>query len=139
MVSTRQLLTGISCAPTQKPVILTRFRSWEIGTETEALLEYEWSRLSVANPHIFPLPNTLPANYNASDVLNIAENVVANMPPNATTLIDGDGAAGDPASTFSCCSCFFLYQLIMILIFDRTSIFICRPWHGGFVEKLDSP
>jgi hypothetical protein len=78
-------------------LIQSATHSWELGTATEALLEQEWKDLSVYNPGVFPLPDTLSGGY-AGDVLDIAKLVVSRMGPNDVVLIDGDGAAGDPAS-----------------------------------------
>ncbi|TFY55339.1 hypothetical protein EVG20_g9357 [Dentipellis fragilis] len=72
--------------------------SWEIGTLAEALTELEWPALSVFSPNSIPPPRKLPAHENANDVLQIAEQVVANKAPGSLPLIDGDGAVGDPAS-----------------------------------------
>jgi rhamnogalacturonyl hydrolase YesR len=71
--------------------------SWELGTASEALLELENKDLTVFNPDVFPLPDTLPDGY-AADVINIAKGVIARMPANASSFDDNNGAAGDPAS-----------------------------------------
>ncbi|TFK73011.1 Six-hairpin glycosidase [Pluteus cervinus] len=73
-------------------------KSWEMGTAAEALTEYSWPRLSVFNDFAFPPPSTLPTNYSASDVLNIAQSVVSKKPQGSLALIANDGSAGDPAS-----------------------------------------
>ncbi|KAF9045966.1 Six-hairpin glycosidase [Hymenopellis radicata] len=73
------------------------FQSWELGTATEALLESEWPALSVFNASAFPPPRTLPASSNASDVLEIAYNVVSTKSSDSLTLV-ADSAVGDPAS-----------------------------------------
>ncbi|TFY81789.1 hypothetical protein EWM64_g2222 [Hericium alpestre] len=71
--------------------------SWELGTLAEALTELESPRLSVFSAHSIPPPAHLKPG-EASDVLNLAANIVANKTPSSGPLIDGDGAAGDPAS-----------------------------------------
>ncbi|THH13889.1 hypothetical protein EW146_g6382 [Bondarzewia mesenterica] len=81
-------------------------QSWEIGTAAEALTEWEWSSLSVfGGSGSFPPPSTLGVDNNASDVLAIAEKLIAidigllnKKNPNTLPLINGDGAVGDPAS-----------------------------------------
>ncbi|KAH9175157.1 Six-hairpin glycosidase-like protein [Lactarius sanguifluus] len=86
--------------------------SWELGTLSEALTEFEWPRLGVFSSRSIPPPARL-AHGQAADVLSIAETyavilmslaavssrVVAENPPGAlpAPLITGDGAIGDPA------------------------------------------
>ncbi|KAI0321459.1 Six-hairpin glycosidase [Amylostereum chailletii] len=75
---------------------LISVHSWELGTLAEALTELEYPQYSVFNEKsAFPVHarRELP-----QDVLNISETIIAARLPNMTTLIDGDGAAGDPAS-----------------------------------------
>ncbi|TCD67698.1 hypothetical protein EIP91_012064 [Steccherinum ochraceum] len=74
--------------------------SWELGAEAQALTELEVPSLSVFSNNRLPPPQSpsLSVRKTASDVFNIATTIVRAMPPNSTTLIDGDGAAGDPAS-----------------------------------------
>ncbi|KAI0259577.1 Six-hairpin glycosidase-like protein [Gloeopeniophorella convolvens] len=80
--------------------------SWELGTRAQALLELSAPSFSVLTPHApLPPPSALNASTNASlaDALGIAHAAVAALPPppaNGTgqPLVDGDGAAGDPAS-----------------------------------------
>ncbi|KAF8916804.1 glycoside hydrolase family 105 protein [Mucidula mucida] len=75
----------------------SRCTSWELGTATEALLEYEWPALSVFNTSAFPPPRTLSASSNASDVLGIAYQVVSAKSSDSLTLMQNT-AVGDPAS-----------------------------------------
>ncbi len=91
----------------------SRCTSWELGTATEALLEYEWPALSVFNTSAFPPPRTLSASSNASDVLGIAYQYAIPTPPrtpanasfrvvsakssDSLTLMQNT-AVGDPAS-----------------------------------------
>ena len=52
---------------------LTSGRSWEIGTVTEALLEYSWPQLSVFNnAGSIPPPTQLYAGDYPIDVINIS-------------------------------------------------------------------
>ncbi|KAH9963396.1 Six-hairpin glycosidase [Lactifluus volemus] len=71
--------------------------SWEIGTLAEALTELEWPWLGVFASGSIPPPQSL-AEGVAADVLCIADDVVAQKPPDFLPLINGDGAVGDPAS-----------------------------------------
>ncbi|KAI0347412.1 Six-hairpin glycosidase [Trametopsis cervina] len=73
--------------------------SWELGTAAEALTELHTPALSVFRQTAFPPPrNITPEIGNATAMLNIAYNVVATKNASSLTLIDGDGAVGDPAS-----------------------------------------
>ncbi|KAI0312476.1 glycosyl hydrolase family 88-domain-containing protein [Amylostereum chailletii] len=73
-------------------------RSWELGTLAEALLELDYSSLSVFGDNALPPPVYSTPDVAPQEVLNIATTVVASKPTNLTTLVDGDGAVGDPAS-----------------------------------------
>ncbi|KAA1465984.1 hypothetical protein DENSPDRAFT_830706 [Dentipellis sp. KUC8613] len=72
--------------------------SWELGTLAEALTELSWPSITVFSPHAVPPPERLTAVNNASDVIRIAQSVVASKPPDSLPLVAGDGAVGDPAS-----------------------------------------
>ncbi|KAI0246244.1 Six-hairpin glycosidase-like protein [Lactifluus subvellereus] len=80
--------------------------SWELGTRAQALLELSVPHFSVLTPSVLlPPPSSLNSSDDASlaDVLTIARNAVAALPPppqNGTgqPLFLGDGSAGDPAS-----------------------------------------
>ncbi|KAH9955491.1 Six-hairpin glycosidase-like protein [Russula dissimulans] len=82
--------------------------SWELGTRAQALLELDAPSYSVlTHPATVPPPSSssLNASSNSSlaDVLSIARNAVAVLPPppsNGTgqPLFAGDSSAGDPAS-----------------------------------------
>lgn len=69
-------------------------RSWEFGTCAEALLELKDPNFSVFSPQAFP-HNALPAPSAQIASLRYAK---PHISTNSTTLVDGDGAAGDPAS-----------------------------------------
>lgn len=73
--------------------------SWELGTAAEALTELLAPSLSVFRSTAFPPPASLnPAWGNTTAMMNIATNTVKSKPTDSMTLIDGDGAVGDPAS-----------------------------------------
>ena len=73
--------------------------SWENGTESMAIVDWDYSYLSVFHPGSYPLPSGLSSN-SISMVVDIAQTTMQNKPPSsypAATLLE-DGAAGDPAS-----------------------------------------
>ncbi|PFH52600.1 hypothetical protein AMATHDRAFT_189281 [Amanita thiersii Skay4041] len=72
--------------------------SWELGTAAEALTELSWPALSVFERTAFPPTNHRNASYNAADVLDIANKVMATRPKDSPSLVANDGAAADPAS-----------------------------------------
>ncbi|KAK0206262.1 Six-hairpin glycosidase [Desarmillaria ectypa] len=72
-------------------------KSWELGTATEALLEYSYPEFSVFNSSAFPPGHTLNTTYNASGVLDIAYQVVRAKSNTTMSLVE-DTAVGDPAS-----------------------------------------
>ncbi|KAH8106137.1 Six-hairpin glycosidase [Cristinia sonorae] len=74
--------------------------SWELGAAAQALIELEVPSLSVFSGN--RLPPTKSQNPSvrraATDVFDLATRIVRARPPGSPVLIDGDGAAGDPAS-----------------------------------------
>ncbi|KAK0453338.1 Six-hairpin glycosidase [Armillaria borealis] len=72
-------------------------KSWELGTATEAMLEYSYPEFSVFNSSAFPPEHTLNTTYNASEVLDVASQVVRAKSNTSMTLVE-DTAVGDPAS-----------------------------------------
>jgi hypothetical protein len=82
-------------------------RSWELGTRAQTLLELDAPAFSAVNASA-AVPPALPlspaANASLEAVLEIARAAVAALPAGAAAnasgqpLVDGDGAAGDPAS-----------------------------------------
>ncbi|KAI1363921.1 hypothetical protein F5Y08DRAFT_353976 [Xylaria arbuscula] len=69
--------------------------SWEFGTFSEALLEWYDPHLSVFGASPFPDGKIPVAQVEEVESLSYAQ---PHIWTNSTTLIDGDGAAGDPAS-----------------------------------------
>ena len=70
--------------------------SWEYGTVFEAILEWEYPNLSIWNKPFTPGGDTIP-------VLDVSKNrALSYVKPfirtDNITLVDGDGAAGDPAA-----------------------------------------
>ncbi|KAK0200486.1 hypothetical protein DFS33DRAFT_1277912 [Desarmillaria ectypa] len=70
--------------------------SWELGTATEALLEYSYPKFSVFNSIAFPPGNTLNTPYTASEVFNVTSQAVRAKSNTTMTLVE-DTAVGDPA------------------------------------------
>ena len=54
--------------------------SWEIGTVTEALLEYSWPQLSVFYDGSIPPPRHIFTSYHPDDVVKIATECVVSAP-----------------------------------------------------------
>lgn len=77
------------------------WRSWELGTRAQALLELYAANFSVFDGTV-PPPTTIPSNTTSAiaPVFSIAHNTVSALKNNTGPgpLISGDGAAGDPAS-----------------------------------------
>lgn len=69
--------------------------SWEYGTASEALLELYNPRLSVFSPQAFPAGKVPDSNPRLVPALAFAKRHIR---LDNETLIDGDGASGDPAS-----------------------------------------
>ncbi|VDB90615.1 unnamed protein product [Peniophora sp. CBMAI 1063] len=84
----------ISVDPVKKQAIALASHSWELGTLTEALIEYDSPSLSVFGTGTV---SACKASID-SEVYTIAANIMNSRPANSATLVDGDGAAGDPAS-----------------------------------------
>ncbi|KAG9093439.1 hypothetical protein FRC06_011527 [Ceratobasidium sp. 370] len=71
--------------------------SWELGTATQSLLEYEYPSLSVFGNSAIPPPARLSTGENATMVLAITDRVVQTRPPGVLSFMP-DQAAGDPPS-----------------------------------------
>lgn len=69
--------------------------SWEIGTQTHALIEYDWADLSVFSPGASS--NVDSSSFAKSDVRTIVDRVVDARAVGQTTFWK-DAAVGDPAS-----------------------------------------
>ncbi|KAJ8114876.1 hypothetical protein ONZ43_g4797 [Nemania bipapillata] len=69
--------------------------SWEFGAFSEALLEWYNPDLSVFGPSPFPHGKVPVVQVDKAESLSYAQ---PHIWTNSTTLVDGDGAAGDPAS-----------------------------------------
>ncbi|POS71188.1 hypothetical protein DHEL01_v210418 [Diaporthe helianthi] len=69
--------------------------SWEYGTLSEALLEWYNPEIAVFSKDAFSDGQIPVLDVGATQSLSYA---ITNIRTNSTTLVDGDGAAGDPAS-----------------------------------------
>ncbi|KAJ7709893.1 Six-hairpin glycosidase-like protein [Mycena rosella] len=77
--------------------------SWELGTRAQSLLELYVPDFSVFSSTALPPPTSVPSNTTSAiaPVFSIAHNVVSalkNTTAQPEALVNGDGAAGDPAS-----------------------------------------
>jgi hypothetical protein len=77
-----------------KKAVEVATHSWEYGTVAEALLEWNDYKLAIWND---PFPNGQVPTLNVADVSALSY-IKPHISTSGTTLIDGDGAAGDPAS-----------------------------------------
>ncbi|KAF7338289.1 hypothetical protein MVEN_02054300 [Mycena venus] len=79
-------------------------QSWELGTRAQSLLDLYIPNFSVFSSTGLPPPSSVPSNTTSAiaPVFSIARNVVSALKLNTTSgptaLVNGDGAAGDPAS-----------------------------------------
>jgi len=79
-------------------------QSWELGTRAQSLLDLYVPDFSVFSSTGLPPPASVPSNTTTAiaPVFSIAHNVVSALKLNTTSgpsaLVNGDGAAGDPAS-----------------------------------------
>jgi rhamnogalacturonyl hydrolase YesR len=93
----RAPIDDTTLAKVRANAITSSQRSWEIGTVTEALLEYSWPQLSVFYDGSIPPPRHLFTSDYPDDVVEIATEVVEDKPGNTLALMQ-DGSVGDPAS-----------------------------------------
>ncbi|KAI0693801.1 Six-hairpin glycosidase [Cytidiella melzeri] len=91
--------SGETLAKVEANLLQIATHSWELGTAAQALTELHTPSISVLQQTAFPPPSKLtPKVGNATAMLNIAYNIHATKNASTMTLIDGDGAVGDPAS-----------------------------------------
>jgi len=91
------LIDDATLAKVRANAITSSQMSWEIGTLTEALLEYSWPQLSVFSGNSLPPARRLFTSSYPTDVVQIATNVVKNKPNDSLALMQ-DATVGDPAS-----------------------------------------
>ncbi|MBW0493345.1 hypothetical protein O181_033060 [Austropuccinia psidii MF-1] len=73
--------------------------SWEWGTQTQVILEGFYPSLSVySTNHMLPLSTQDGRLSSPNTLLKLLDRILANRNKTALPIIDGDGAAGDPAS-----------------------------------------
>jgi hypothetical protein len=80
------------------PHSLTCDHSWELGTATQSLFEYEYPSFSVYGDNFLAPPKSLPKSADISKILKITDQVLLTRPPGVLSFMP-DQAAGDPPST----------------------------------------
>ncbi|KAF7363457.1 hypothetical protein MSAN_01001500 [Mycena sanguinolenta] len=99
-----QALSADDAALVAKNLATGAQQSWELGTRAQALLDLYVPDFSVFSSTELPPPTSVPSNTTSAiaPVFSIAQNVVSALKLNSssppTALVNGDGAAGDPAS-----------------------------------------
>ncbi|KAG9100558.1 hypothetical protein FRC06_003974 [Ceratobasidium sp. 370] len=72
--------------------------SWELGTSTQALLEYDYPALSVYGPLALNLPNPPPnASLTPGSIYSVTDRIIQTRNPQVQALVI-DTSVGDPAS-----------------------------------------
>lgn len=79
-------------------MILSECSSWEIGTQTEALLEYDWPALAVFGAQSLP-PANIPPSFGASNVVAIVSRIVNSRAKGQLQFFQ-ETTVGDPASAY---------------------------------------
>lgn len=72
--------------------------SWELGTSTQALLEYDYPSLSVYGSLAQSIPNPLDPSLTPSLVYSVTDRIVQTRNPLVTEAFVYDTAVGDPPS-----------------------------------------
>ncbi|KXT02251.1 hypothetical protein AC578_5087 [Pseudocercospora eumusae] len=100
--------------------------SWEYGTAAEALLELYNPELSVFSKQAFPDGRPPSPDPNNIEALNYAQ---AHIRLDNNTLVDGDGASGDPASLG-------VPAIIIAQTDPKTAVAVARQYaHFGIVPR----
>ncbi|KAH9820750.1 hypothetical protein DFH28DRAFT_1121103 [Melampsora americana] len=87
--------------PPEPSELYSKIPHWEFGTNTEVIVQLKGdSELSVFAPNAsLPLPTTQePALWQPEPLFELVDSILAQRLPNATTITDGEGSSGDPAS-----------------------------------------
>ncbi|GAB1518738.1 hypothetical protein RhiTH_001803 [Rhizoctonia solani] len=72
--------------------------SWELGTSTQALLEYDYPSLSVYGPLGLKIPNPMDASLSPGSVYSVTDRIVQTRNPLIAEGFVSDSAVGDPPS-----------------------------------------
>ncbi|CAE6426019.1 unnamed protein product [Rhizoctonia solani] len=92
-----QLLSPPQIASVEARMLEQSKGSWELGTATQSLFEYEYPLFSVYGDNFMTPPNSLPKFADISKVLKITDQVLLTRPPGVLSFMP-DQAAGDPPS-----------------------------------------
>ncbi|QRV81016.1 cell wall glycoside hydrolase YteR [Ceratobasidium sp. AG-Ba] len=92
-----QLLSSSQLLAVETRMLELSKGSWELGTATQSLLEFEYSSLSVFGGSAVPPPSRLEKGQDMSKVLAITDRVLQTRPPGILSFMQ-DNAAGDPPS-----------------------------------------
>ncbi|KAF8609496.1 hypothetical protein BDV93DRAFT_485133 [Ceratobasidium sp. AG-I] len=72
--------------------------SWELGTSTQALLEHDYSPLSVFGSLALSIPRPLDTNLVPGSIYSVTDRVIQTRNPLVTEAFVSDTSVGDPAS-----------------------------------------
>ncbi|CAE6463927.1 unnamed protein product [Rhizoctonia solani] len=92
-----QLLSSSQIASVEARMLEQSKGSWELGTATQSLFEYEYPLFSVYGDYFMAPPRSLPKFADISKVLKITDQVLLTRPPGVLSFMP-DQAAGDPPS-----------------------------------------
>ncbi|CAE6450161.1 unnamed protein product [Rhizoctonia solani] len=92
-----QLLSSSQIALVEARMLEQSKGSWELGTATQSLFEYEYPSFSVYGDNFLAPPKSLPKSADISKILKITDQVLLTRPPGVLSFMP-DQAAGDPPS-----------------------------------------
>ncbi|CAE6446778.1 unnamed protein product [Rhizoctonia solani] len=92
-----QLLSSSQLAAVEARMLEQSKGSWELGTATQSLFEFEYPSFSVYGDNFMAPPKSLPKSADISKVLQITDQVLLTRPPGVLSFMP-DQAAGDPPS-----------------------------------------
>ncbi|KAB5588393.1 hypothetical protein CTheo_8168 [Ceratobasidium theobromae] len=92
-----QLLSTPQLAAVEAHMLEQSKGSWELGTATQSLFEFEYPSFSAYGDSFISPAKSLPKNQNLSKIFAITDLVLKTRPPGAMTFMP-DEAAGDPPS-----------------------------------------
>lgn len=85
----------------ERSALRVALASWELGTSTQALLEYDYSPLSVFGSLALSIPRPLDANLVPGSIYSVTDRVIQTRNPLVTEAFVYDTSVGDPASKLS--------------------------------------
>ncbi|CAE6479797.1 unnamed protein product [Rhizoctonia solani] len=92
-----QLLSSSQLASVEARMLEQSKGSWELGTATQSLFEYEYPLFSVYGDNFVTPPKSLPKSVDISKILKITDQILLTRPPGVLSFMP-DQAAGDPPS-----------------------------------------